>query len=115
MENKTVAELSKQLSQAILESDEYKNYYYYHEELKKNPSMLEAVDELRRVNFELQNAEGIPNMYDEVSQVFERTSHVRRNATASRFLRAEMSLCRMVQEMMGTIFEDIDFDMSFLE
>lgn len=115
MDNKTVADLSKQLSQAILDSDEYKNYYYYYEELKKNPSMLEAVDELRRINFELQNSDGVSNMYDEVSQVFERTSHVRRNVTASRFLRAEMSLCRMVQEMIGMIFEDIDFDMGFLK
>lgn len=115
MDNKQVADLSVQLAKAVMDSEEYKNYRYYHEELKKNPSMLEAVDELRRINFELQNAEGIPDMYEEVSKVFERTSNVRSNIVASRFLRAEMSLCRMVQEMMNTIFEGIDFDMSFLK
>lgn len=115
MENKTVADLSLRLSQAITESDEYKNYRYYYDELKKNPAMLEAVAELRRVNFELQNAENVPNMYDEVSRVFERTAHIRNNAIANRFLRSELSLCRMVQEMMGLIFDGIDFETNFLE
>lgn len=115
MENKTVADLSLRLSQAIIESDEYKNYRYYYDELKKNPSLLEAVDGLRRVNFELQNAEGVPNMYDEVSYVFERTAHIRNNVIANRFLRSEMSLCRMVQEMMGLIFDGIELDTNFLE
>lgn len=110
-----MADLSVKLAEAVMNSDEYRNYQYYHEELKKNPQLLASVDELRRINFELQNAEGVPDMYDEVSKVFERTSNLRSNIVASRFLRAEMSLCRMVQEMMNTIFEGIDFDINFLE
>lgn len=115
MENNDVIRQSRILAATILESDEYKSYKSYHDELIKNPQLYADVNEMRRFNMELQNAEGVPNMYDEVAKFFDRYSNVRTNTTASRFLRAEMGLCRMVQEMINTIFSEIDFDMDFID
>lgn len=115
MENRTVAEVSKELAATVMESEEYKNYLACRAELDKNPQLLQAVNEMRKFNFELQNAEGVTNMYDEVVKIFDKYSYVRKNVTANRFLRAEMSLCRMMQEMIRTIFEDIEFDVDFID
>lgn len=115
MENSDVIRQSKILAAAIKESEEYKNYKSCYNELIKNPQLYADVNEMRRFNMEIQNAEGVPNMYDEVAKIFDRYAYVRSNVTASRFLRAEMGLCRMVQEMVNTLFSDIDFSVDFLD
>lgn len=111
----TVAEASKILADAIKNSEEYKNYKQCQYELKKNPQMETTVNELRRYNFELQNAEGVSDMYDEVAKIYDRFASVRKNTAARRYLRAEMSLCRMTQEMVRNIFDEIDIDLDFIE
>jgi cell fate (sporulation/competence/biofilm development) regulator YlbF (YheA/YmcA/DUF963 family) len=115
MENKTVIALSKELAAVIVESEEYQNYKEVRRELEKNPQLAHDVDELRKFNFLLQNTEDVNDMYDEVTKIFEQYAYLRNNVVSNRFLRYEMRLCRMVQEMIKTIFEEIDFNVDFIE
>lgn len=113
--NEDVMELARQLADTIMKSDVYIKYSDANEELNKNPQMKVMVDELRRYNFELQNAEGVPNMYDEVVKMYDKYAYVREDVAANRFLRYEVSMCRMIQNMVRVLFDNIDFDMDFLD
>lgn len=115
MEINRVDELAAQLAQAILDSEEYKNFQRCKAEISKNPQLYQAVNELRRHNFELQNSEGMSNMYDEVVKIYDRYAYVRTNIIANQFLRAEFGVCRMIQEIQRKLLEDMDFNVDFLD
>lgn len=110
-----VDELTLELAAAIVDSDEYKTYMKCKEEISKNPQLFHAVNELRKHNFVLQNSIEINDMYDEVVKIFDKYAYIRTNVVANRFLRAEISLCRMVQEIQRTLLENVDFDIGFLD
>ena len=115
MDRNRIDELAAELAQAILDSEEYKNFLHFRSEINKNPQLYQAVNELRRYNFEIQNSEGVQDMYDEVVKVYERYAYIRTNIVANQFLRAEMRICRMVQDIQRTLMEDIEFDVDFLD
>ena len=54
-----VAGCMEALIQALLESEEYQNYFRYEEELNKDSELRRRVDEFRGKNFRLQRQEGI--------------------------------------------------------
>ena len=110
-----VDELAAELSKAIIESDEYKNFIRCRDEIQKNPQLYQAVNELRKHNFQLQNAEGIADMYDEVVKIYDKYAYVRTNIVANQFLRAEISVCRMIQDIQRTLLEPMDFAVDFLD
>ncbi len=109
-----VDELAAELAKAIVESEEYKDFLRCKEEISKNPQLYQAVNELRRHNFELQNTEGVADMYEEVVRIFDKYAYIRTNVVANQFLRAELSVCRMIQDIQRTLIEDMDFDVDFL-
>lgn len=115
MDRNRVDELAAELAQAILNSDEYKNFLRCRTEISKNPQLYQAVNELRRHNFEIQNSEGVQDMYDEVVKLYDRYAYVRTNIVANQFLRAELSVCRMIQDIQRTLLADIEFDVEFLD
>lgn len=110
-----VDELAEQLAAAVLESEEYKNFLRCRTEIKKNPQLYQAVNELRRHNFQLQNSEDVVDMYDEVTKIYDRYAYIRTNIVANQFLRAELSMCRMIQDIQRKLLEDLDFDVDFLD
>lgn len=110
-----VDELAAELAKAIVESEEYKDFLRCKEEICKNPQLYQAVNELRRHNFELQNTEGVVDMYEEVVRIFDKYAYIRTNVVANQFLRAELSVCRMIQDIQRTLIENMDFDVDFLE
>lgn len=114
MERKRVDELAAELAQAILDSDEYKNFLHCKAEINKNPQLYQAVNELRRGNFEIQNSDSA-EIYDEIVKIYDRYAYVRTNIVANQFLRAELSVCRMIQNVQRILLEDMDFDVDFLD
>ena len=115
MDRNRIDGLAAELAQAILDSEEYKNFLRCRAEISKNPQLYQAVNELRKRNFEIQNSEGVPDMYDEVVKLYDRYAYVRTSIMANQFLRAEMSICRMIQDIQRTLLADIDFDVDFLD
>lgn len=103
------------LAEAIKNSEEYKSYIKYREEIMKNPTLYCAVNELRRDNFALQNQNTDIDMYDEVCRIYEKYAYIRTVPVVNKFLRAELSLARMVQNVLKITLKDIDFDTGFLD
>ena len=52
--------------------------------------------------------------FDEVMRFQMENAAIRKNALANEFLKAELSVCRMLQDITRTISERIELDVDFL-
>ena len=103
-----------ELSEAILDSEEYREFLYYLGEIKKQPELYDKVCDYRRRNFELQNMDINDNMFDEVMHFQMENAGIRKDALVNNFLKAELSVCRMLQDITRSISESVQLDTDFL-
>ena len=115
LKNSMVDVKTAELAQAVADSEEYKSYLHYLEEIKKQPELYEKVCDYRRRNFELQNMDVNDNMFDEVMRFQMENSAIRKNALVNQFLKAELSVCRMLQDITRTISDNVELDIDFLK
>lgn len=110
-----IDELKEEIKEAILTSDEYKEYKKLDNYIKTKPDLKRAVDEFRRENFRLQYSDDVEDVLSATEDLNRRFEDVRQQTMVNRYLTAEMCLCRMVQDVCLSIVEAIDFDMDFLQ
>ena len=91
-----VAGCMEALIQALLESEEYQNYFRYEEELNKDSELRRRVDEFRGKNFRLQRQEGI--------DLFEAVDHLESEYA---YLEAELTMCKTMQKIHNELMERI--------
>ncbi len=98
----------EQVIDAILSSEEYRQYDLQRNKVKQYPELKAQIDEYRKRNYELQNREDYA--FDKID-VFEREyADFRENPLVSDFLAAELALCRMLQRINLRITEAIHFE-----
>lgn len=83
--------------------------------IKEQPELYERVGDYRKRNFELQNMDVNDNMFDEVMRFQMENSAIRKNALVNQFLKAELSVCRMLQGITRTISDNVELDIDFLK
>lgn len=94
--------------QVIKQSEVYAEYHKQLDIVKAEPGLKAQIDEFRMRNFELQNSE---NVALEQIDAFEREyDEFRENPKVSRFLAAELSFCRMMQEMQEKMVREVEFE-----
>lgn len=110
MTEKDVMEAVRRLAEVIRETDIYQEYLRCREILKKQPELYAQVNEYRRKNFDIQNKSEESELFDRM-EAFEREyREFRENPLVDDFLRAELALCRMLQEMNVLLTVEIDFE-----
>lgn len=110
MTEKDVMEAARRLAGIIRETDTYKEYVRCREIMRKQPELYAQVNEYRRKNFDIQNDSESSELFDRM-EAFEREyREFRENPMVDDFLRAELALCRMVQEMNVLLTVEIDFE-----
>lgn len=114
LKNSMVDVKTAELAQAVADSEEYKSYLHYLEEIKKQPELYEKVCDYRRRNFELQNMDVADNMFDEVMRFQMENAGIRKNELVNKFLKAELSVCRMLQGITRVIADSVELDTDFL-
>lgn len=113
-ENRPVDVKTEELVQAVLESEEYNEYLGFLAKIKERPELYERVCDYRRRNFELQNMDVNDNMFDEVMRFQMENAAIRKNALVNDFLKAELSVCRMLQGITRAISDRVELDTDFL-
>ncbi len=114
-EDKEAYRIAKQLSELIKDSNEYKYYRKCLEEVQKEPELYAQVNELRRLNFELQNSKSGVMSYEQYADVSSRMTNLRKNPLVSRFFNSEVGIGRFMQNIYRQILEEVEFDISFLD
>lgn len=110
-----VKNLSEALAKAVVESEEYKHYLECSQELKKDADLYRRVNEMRRINFDIQNNEDILDVLEAAENLRQQYNELREMTQVRAFLNAEMSLGRMIQDIYRTVVKNVEFDLSFLE
>ena len=106
--------IARQLSQAIVNSEEYKNYREALAVLREQPELYAQVNSLRMQNFARQNGVEGTMSYEEYRNLSELSKNLRSNPVASRFLDSEVGLGRLIQDVNRIVMSDIEFDSDFL-
>lgn len=115
VDNSSIDIKTEELVQAILASEEYREYLECFAKIKEQPELYERVGDYRKRNFELQNMDVNDNMFDEIMRFQMENSAIRKNALVNQFLKAELSVCRMLQDITRTISDNVELDIDFLK
>ena len=115
VDNSSIDIKTEELVQAILASEEYREYLECFAKIKEQPELYERVGDYRKRNFELQNMDVNDNMFDEVMRFQMENSAIRKNALVNQFLKAELAVCRMLQDITRTISDNVELDIDFLK
>lgn len=107
---KQVEMYTKQLVQAIQESQEYQEFCEVREQLRRQPELRERMNEMRRMNFELQSTAPSEELYRELNSIWKEFREFRKNPLADEFLKAELAMCRMLQQINNEITSAVDLD-----
>ena len=111
-----VEELTKELTEAITDSCEYKRFKEFESEVMKRPDLKRALDDFRRENFRMQYSEDTGDVLSATRKYSdEQIADIRKQPEVEGYLAAEMELCRMVQEICMSVVEAVDFNMDFLQ
>ncbi len=111
MSDSEMKEAIKQFADKIMESDTYKEYLHQRERIKKQPELYDKVNEFRQRNFELQNETDEEELFDRMELFEKEYEKFRENPLVDDFLRAELSFCRLMQEVDLLLAEAIDFEL----
>ena len=106
-----IDELKAELIQAVLDSEEYREYKRLEAEVSKNADLKRAIDEFRRRNFEIQYNDEID---ENISQLEAQYADMRNQGLAKSYFSAELCLCRLVQDVCVSLVDAVDFDVDFL-
>lgn len=98
----------KQLIEAILASDAYREYDTQRNRVKQVPGLKEKIDEFRNRNYELQNGENYA--FDKLDRFVREYGDFREEPLVAAFLAAELAFCRMIQNMNLRIISALDFE-----
>lgn len=95
---------------SIKETEVYKKYSFQLEKIKKSPELFEQVNEFRRRNYEIQNTTQVDELFDKMELFEKEYEKFRENPIVDDFLRAELALCRLMQEINGFVTSELDFE-----
>ena len=101
---------TERLAAAIRTGDVYKRYKKALDELKLMPEEKAKMDELRILNYRMQNEEKDIDLYESIDQVAERMDELLEIPQVREFLLAEQALCRQLQNINVTIQQGIEID-----
>ena len=105
MLDQNIRNQAEQFVRDIRETDVYKSYTMQLARLKKNPELYKQVNDYRKLNFEMQNAVQVEDLFDKMEY-----KEFRENVIVDDFLKAELALCRMMQEINALIVDGLNFE-----
>ena len=106
-----IDELKAELIQAVLDSEEYREYKRLEAEVS---NLKRPIDEFRRRNFEIQYNDEIQEIDENISQLEAQYADMRNQGLAKSYFSAELCLCRLVQDVCVSLVDAVDFDVDFL-
>lgn len=93
------------LTEAMKEDSDYIRYLQLEEELDRDQELKKKVDEFRLRNYYLQKSD--VDLYEAVDDMDREFRELRKIPIVNAYLDAELSVCRMIQRVMGAISEEI--------
>lgn len=94
----------------IKQTDTYENYQEQKEVVRQNEDTKAKIDELRALNLKVQSAPEGRDLLEESERVEERLEELCEDSRVNDFMQAELDFCRMFQDILTQIAQEIDFE-----
>ena len=101
---------TEMLVSAIKNGSVYKQYCAALEAVNEVPGLKEKVDELRSLNYRVQNQEEGSRLYDAIDDLERNTEELCKFYEVNQLLEAELALCRQLQGITTGIHRGINLD-----
>ena len=111
MDNEELTRAMAPMLDFLKNTEEYKRYAYEKKKLEHFPELKRQIDEFRLRNFKMQSEASSEEIFDRVDDFRAQYEQFRDNPIVSDFLEAELSVCRMIQNIYITVTEAVDFDL----
>lgn len=111
LEMEEIKDATRKFAAYIQQSNTYKEYFYQRERIKKQPELYDRVNDYRQKNFDLQNETDSEDLFDRIEAFEQEYAKLRENPMVEDFLSAELSFCRMMQEINVLLTAEIDFEL----
>lgn len=105
-----VEKCTKELVDAIIGSTEYQDFLKIKEKVSQNPGLRKKINDFRSHNFEVQNSAEVLDMYDEIDKMYKEYEEFRKNILVDEFLKRELRVCRMIQQVGIELISAVDLD-----
>ena len=96
------------LIQEIKSGVVYRQYTVALENLNQNPELKQQVDELRRLNYQVQAESDARNLYDAIDDIESKIDKLSCVPEVTQFLEAELALCRQLQSVEVRLHQGIN-------
>ena len=106
----TIEKATIQFANDIKNSDIYQEYRNNLNIIKQDAVLYEKTNEYRLKSFELQTLDHTDDLLDKIDRLELEYESIVGNPLVSDFLRAELSFCRMMQDINNTITAILDFE-----
>lgn len=106
--DENVNQAVEQMVQAIRNTDAYMEYRRQLGRIKEQPELKKQIDDFRTRNFELQTSKD--TNFDKIDQFTRENEAFRENPLVSDFLAAELTFCRMMQEIGLYVTDQMKFE-----
>ncbi len=105
-----IEECTANLIEAVRESREYLHFCELRDEVAKDPELRRQINDFRRQVFELQNSGDSTDAYEEMERISREYEAFRSNPLVEGFLRSELRVCRIIQQVNLDLISSVDLD-----
>lgn len=106
----TIETCTQNLIDAILKSDEYRQFTEIRDKVAQEPGLKDQIDAFRLNVFEVQNSDEPLDMYEEQGRLGREYDEFCKNPLVHEFLKAELRVCRIIQGITFALVEHVDID-----
>lgn len=98
------------LVDTVKDTEQYRAYVREKEKVNRFPDLKEQIDSYRLRNFEIQNMSNDEELFFKMEEFEKEYEKFRENPIVADFLAAELSLCRLIQNINTKITDALDFE-----
>lgn len=115
--NEEIAAKTLEFVEILKKSQVYVDYLNYKSLLEKHPDLFEQVNAFRKRSFEIQAGHkyGYFNAYENLLKLHEENDELLEEPIVRSYLRAELELSKMINQIYNVFTEAVEFDLDFLE
>ncbi|MCC8138189.1 MAG: YlbF family regulator [Clostridiales bacterium] len=106
-----VEQCTQDLIDSFLQTEEYQRYQKLRELTDQDPALRRKLNEFRRRVYDVQTSGETLDHYSEQERLGRDASEFRKNELVDEYLKVELHLCRMIQNMVFQIADAIDLDL----
>jgi len=106
----TIDNCANALALAIQNGETYQRYRKAQNELDTMPEIKKKVDEVRRLNYMLQNHGEETALYEAIEEMEQQFEILFRIPQVSEFFEAELSLCKQLKKLNIHLYQGINLD-----